>query len=143
MRNLQHELGSSVILITHDLGIVANFCNKVAIMYAGEIVESGTLEEVFDRSRLHHPYTQGLFASLPNITERRERLTPIRGLTPHPSELPAECKFHPRCTECKDHCKHGDVVPVLQKCTHLIQCHAFAETAGQLSNCAEEGDIHE
>ncbi|MBQ6122953.1 MAG: ABC transporter ATP-binding protein, partial [Clostridia bacterium] len=93
MRNLQKELNTAVIMITHDLGIVANFCDKVAIMYGGEIVESGTLEEVFDRSANHHPYTIGLFGSLPNITERTSRLTPITGLTPHPSELPEGCKF--------------------------------------------------
>jgi peptide/nickel transport system ATP-binding protein len=127
MRNLQKELGSSVILITHDLGIVANFCDKVAIMYAGEIVESGTLEDVFDQEREHHPYTAGLFASLPNITERRDRLTPIQGLTPHPSELPQGCKFHPRCTKCMEICKQGDNLPVYQKGTHSIQCHLFTE----------------
>ncbi len=86
MRALQKDLGSSVLLITHDLGIVANFCDKVAIMYAGEIVEAGTLEDIFDKSRDHHPYTVGLFGSLPNILERTDRLgtdqrpdaTPVR-----------------------------------------------------------------
>ncbi len=127
MRSLQKELGSSVILITHDLGIVANFCDKVAIMYAGEIVESGTLEDIFDKSREHHPYTEGLFASLPNITERTERLTPIKGLTPHPSELPAGCKFHPRCPKCSEICSQGDTPPQKQKETHMVQCHQIHE----------------
>lgn len=127
MRNLQKELGSSVILITHDLGIVANFCDKVAIMYAGEIVEYGTLEDVFDKHKAHHPYTDGLFASLPNITKRIDRLTPIKGLTPHPSELPDGCKFHPRCTKCMDICKQGDTMPKYQSGTHMVQCHLFAE----------------
>lgn len=126
MRNLQQELGSSVILITHDLGIVANFCDKVAIMYAGEIVEGGTLEDIFDKGRAHHPYTEGLFASLPNITERTSRLTPIKGLTPHPSELPDGCKFHPRCTRCMDICRQGDQMPNHQNGTHMVQCHLFA-----------------
>lgn len=71
MRNLKSELDSSIILITHDLGIVANFCDKVAIMYGGEIVESGTLEDIFDKSLPHHPYTVGLFNSLPNIEEKQ------------------------------------------------------------------------
>lgn len=125
MRNLQRELNSSVILITHDLGIVANFCDKVAIMYAGEIVEKGTLEDIFDKDKMHHPYTDGLFASLPNITERIDRLTPIKGLTPHPSELPDGCKFHPRCTKCMDICKQGETFNYL-KGTHMVQCHLFA-----------------
>lgn len=127
MRSLQKEMGSSVILITHDLGIVANFCDKVAIMYAGEIVESGTLEDIFDKSIKHHPYTEGLFASLPNITERAERLTPIKGLTPHPSELPPGCKFHPRCPKCSEICSQGETPPQKQKGSHMIQCHLIHE----------------
>jgi peptide/nickel transport system ATP-binding protein len=123
MRDLQKKLGSSVILITHDLGIVANFCDKVAIMYGGEIVEYGLLEDIFDKSKNHHPYTEGLFGSLPNITERTERLVPIKGLTPHPSELPPGCKFHPRCQKCMDICKGGDNPPVFKDDIHTIQCH--------------------
>ena len=127
MRNLQKELNTAVILITHDLGIVANFCDKVAIMYGGEIVESGTLEEVFDRQANHHPYTLGLFGSLPNITERTSRLTPITGLTPHPSELPEGCKFHPRCPQCMEVCKSGDNPPKIHNGgTQVIQCHLYA-----------------
>ncbi|MCQ2558455.1 MAG: ABC transporter ATP-binding protein [Oscillospiraceae bacterium] len=127
MRNLQKEMGTSVILITHDLGIVANFCDKVAIMYGGEIVESGTLEEVFDKSKNHHPYTNGLFGSLPNITERTSRLTPIMGLTPHPSELPEGCKFHPRCPQCMEQCKSGENPPKVADGGHEIQCHLYAK----------------
>jgi peptide/nickel transport system ATP-binding protein len=125
MRNLQKELGSAVILITHDLGIVANFCDNVAIMYAGEIVEYGALEQVFDKSGPHHPYTDGLFRSLPDISKKTDRLTPILGLTPHPSELPEGCKFHPRCPECQEICKKGDV-PVSINAGHRIQCHLIA-----------------
>ncbi|MBQ7149295.1 MAG: ABC transporter ATP-binding protein [Pseudobutyrivibrio sp.] len=123
MRNLQKDLGSSVILITHDLGIVANFCDKVAIMYGGEIVETGTLEEVFDRNRQHHPYTVGLFESIPNINEKTDRLKPIKGLTPHPSELPQGCKFHPRCPECTEKCMAGANPPIHRDGGHEIQCH--------------------
>jgi peptide/nickel transport system ATP-binding protein len=125
MRNLQKDLGSSVILITHDLGIVANFCDKVAIMYGGEIVEVGTLEEVFDRSIPHHPYTVGLFESIPNINEKTDRLKPIKGLTPHPSELPAGCKFHPRCPKCTEQCKSGANPPIYRDGGHEIQCYLF------------------
>ncbi|MBB5266028.1 peptide/nickel transport system ATP-binding protein [Catenibacillus scindens] len=127
MKNLQKELNSSVILITHDLGIVANFCDKVAIMYGGEIVESGTLEDIFDKSLPHHPYTIGLFDSLPNITEKTDRLKPIKGLTPHPSELPDGCKFHPRCPQCMDKCKSGDNPELYIDGTHCIQCHLYSK----------------
>jgi peptide/nickel transport system ATP-binding protein len=125
MRNLQRELHSSVILITHDLGIVANFCDKVAIMYAGEIIEYGTLEEIFDKSRPHHQYTKGLFGSIPNINEKTDRLHPIFGLTPHPSELPSGCKFHPRCPQCMEVCKEGNV-PVYYEGDYKCQCWLLA-----------------
>lgn len=125
MRSLQEEMGSAVILITHDLGVVANLCDKVAIMYAGEIVEHGTLEDIFDKNRAHHPYTKGLFGSIPNITERTKRLNPINGSTPHPSELPDGCKFHPRCSKCMEICKIS-MSPVKHVSdTHMIQCHLF------------------
>ena len=123
MRNLQSELGSSVILITHDLGIVANFCDKVAIMYAGEIVETGTLEDIFDKSRPHHPYTIGLFNSLPSINKKTSRLKPIVGLTPHPSELPDGCKFHSRCPDCSSACESGANPTMFTEGTHSIQCY--------------------
>jgi peptide/nickel transport system ATP-binding protein len=127
MRYLQREMGTSVILITHDLGIVANFCDKVAIMYGGEIVEGGSLEDVFDKAKPHHPYTVGLFGSLPNITERTERLVPIDGLAPHPSELPEGCKFNPRCRKCMEICRGGENPPVYRNGGHRIQCHLYAQ----------------
>jgi peptide/nickel transport system ATP-binding protein len=131
MRELQNKLQTSIILITHDLGIVANFCDKVAIMYAGEIIESGTLEDIFDRSLPHHPYTIGLFESIPNINEKTDRLKPIKGLTPHPSELPDGCKFHPRCPKCMDICKAGANPELYVDGTHCIQCHLFSNNKGE------------
>lgn len=122
MRELQQELGSSVLMITHDLGIVANFCDRVMIMYAGEIVESGTLEEVFDKNREHHPYTEGLFGSIPDINSKSDRLQPIPGLMPDPSNLPEGCKFNPRCPYKTDACLSGNV-PVKDNDGHLIKCH--------------------
>lgn len=109
MKNLQKELGSSVLLITHDLGVVVSFCDDVSIMYAGEIVESGPLEHVFDRSRKHHPYTEGLFASIPDIHSQSARLKPIPGLMPDPVNLPTGCKFNPRCPYCTDICREHTV----------------------------------
>src|SRR5699024_8080403 len=95
MRNLKEEFNTAMILITHDLGVVAETCDKVAVMYAGEIIEMSTLEELFNNTK--HPYTMGLFGSIPSLDEDVERLEPIRGLMPDPTELPGGCKFHPRC----------------------------------------------
>ena len=94
--NLQRKYGTSVIMITHDLGVVAETCDKVGIMYAGEIVEYGTLVDIFTGEH-HHPYTDGLFGSIPSLTENAKRLSPIEGLMPDPTDLPKGCKFAPRC----------------------------------------------
>lgn len=103
MNDLKNELNTSVILITHDLGVVAEMCDKVAIMYAGEIVEFGRLEDIFDRTA--HPYTEGLFNSIPRLDIKEKKLKPIKGLMPDPANLPEGCKFHPRCPYCRDECK--------------------------------------
>lgn len=96
MKKLKQELGTSMILITHDLGIVAETCDRVAIMYAGEIIESGSAEDIFERTR--HPYTVGLFGSIPDLDEERDRLQPIPGLMPTPTRpCPPGCNFAPRC----------------------------------------------
>lgn len=126
MRQLQKELNSSVLLITHDLGIVANFSDDVAIMYAGEIIESGTMEDIFDTTKPHHPYTVALFGSLPDIYTEAERLNAIPGLMPDPSRLPEGCKFNPRCSKCMEKCKEG-AVPVFQDGEHMIRCHLYGE----------------
>lgn len=123
--DLQRKYGTSVIMITHDLGVVAETCDKVAIMYAGEIVEYGTLAQIFTGD-CHHPYTEGLFGSIPNLTERTRRLRPIEGLMPDPTELPEGCKFAPRCTKCTEICRKKK--PSLwQDNGHQIRCHRFGE----------------
>ena len=94
--DLQRKYETSVIMITHDLGVVAETCDKVAIVYAGEIVEYGTLSDIFNGGR-HHPYTEGLFGSIPSLTEETKRLHPIEGILPDPTNLPKGCKFSPRC----------------------------------------------
>ena len=121
MRKLKKELGSALILITHDLGVVASICDVIGIMYAGEIVEYGMLEEVFDPERSHHPYTEGLFGSIPSLTEEVSRLRPIGGFMSDPTNLPDGCKFHPRCPYCTDACLTGGM-PVFQDGTHQIKC---------------------
>lgn len=126
MRGLKKQLNSSMILITHDLGVVASICDDVAIMYAGEIVEKGTLEEVFEPTSKHHPYTDGLFGSIPNLTVKSDRLNPIEGLMPDPTNLPLGCKFHPRCPHCTDACKEGEI-PVVRQGTHEVKCVLFRD----------------
>ena len=103
MEDLKREYHTSMLLITHDLGIVVEMCDKVAIMYAGEIVESGSVEQIY--STPLHPYTQGLFNSVPSLDDDKHRLTPIDGLMPDPTNLPAGCHFHPRCPYATELCK--------------------------------------
>ncbi len=123
MQELKEKLGTSMILITHDLGVVAETCDKVAVMYAGEVVESGDVEDIFSERR-HHPYTEGLFGSLPDIEVEARRLSPIDGLMPDPTNLPTGCKFHPRCPKCQDICR-GTVPEKQFNGEHMICCHLF------------------
>lgn len=118
---LKVELGTSMILITHDLGIVAKSCEVVAIMYAGEIVEYGTLEHIFDHAL--HPYTIGLFESIPRLDMDTERLKPIAGLMPDPMSLPTGCKFHPRCPKAQELCKAENPPAYETAPGHLVKCH--------------------
>lgn len=126
MEELKQKLDMSMIIITHDLGIVAKTCDKVAVLYAGEIVEMGTFEDFFLQSAQRHPYTEGLFGSIPNIEDEAERLVPIEGLMPDPTDLPTGCKFHPRCKKCMEICK--TVNPeIYTNGTHTIKCHLFSK----------------
>ena len=120
MTELKTKMDSSMLLITHDLGVVAETCDKVAIMYAGEIVEYGSLEDIFEHTA--HPYTEGLFSSLPSLENDVHRLKPIQGLMPDPANLPDGCKFHPRCPYAVDQCRSG--APALREISpgHLCQC---------------------
>ena len=121
MRNLKEELNTAMMLITHDLGVVAEVCDKVAIMYAGEIVEYGSVEDIFNDPS--HPYTQGLFASIPKLDERHVRLKPIKGLMPDPTELPSGCVFHPRCPHSNERCKLHIPKTYQKGELHQISCH--------------------
>lgn len=102
INKLKTSLNTSMLLITHDLGIVAKTCDVVAVMYAGEIVEQGSLERLFHNPK--HPYTLGLFGSLPSLDKDVKRLSPIRGLMPDPANLPKGCKFCERCDYSCDEC---------------------------------------
>jgi len=127
IRELRERLGTSMLMITHNLGIVAKTCDDVAVMYAGEIVEAGTVEDLFLGDR-HHPYTDGLFSSIPNLTARTDRLTPIPGLMPDPTALPEGCAFEERCAHRMDVCKRKHPAKTTEG-THSILCHLYGEKA--------------
>lgn len=120
MRALKDKLNTSMLLITHDLGVVAETCDTVAIMYAGEIVEYGSLERVFRNPK--HPYTLGLFGSIPSLDKDVERLSPIRGLMPEPSALPKGCKFKERCDYSCDECETEEQVLREIELDHAVRC---------------------
>ena len=128
IKALKDERGTSMILITHDLGVVAETCDKVAIMYAGEIVETGSLQHIFNETA--HPYTEGLFGSLPSLDKDVDRLTPIEGLMPDPTDLPAGCKFNLRCPVATEECRVTE--PQLRELTpgHFVRCHHCTQKEG-------------
>ena len=123
MGELREKLGAAIILITHDLGVVAQICDKVAVMYAGEVVESGTVQDIFEGD-IHHPYTEGLFGSIPNLEVETERLSPIEGLMADPTALPEGCFFADRCKYCSERCKAEHPTDTVFG-THVVKCHKF------------------
>ncbi|QQO10435.1 ABC transporter ATP-binding protein [Breznakiella homolactica] len=133
MRKLKEEFSTSLLLITHDLGIVAETCDRVAIMYAGEVIELADVESLFNNPK--HPYTIGLLESIPSLDEEVSRLKPIEGLMPDPTDLPSGCKFHPRCPKampvCSEHCPGTTAITG----SHDVSCFLYSEksrdTGGQ------------
>ena len=126
MIDLKNKFNTSMIFITHDLGIIAEICDRVAVMYAGRIIEEGTLEEVFEHTK--HPYTEGLFNSLPNIENRTAKLKPIPGLMPDPTKLPKGCAFAPRCPYAKPACIDTEQQVIPFSDTHSVRCTRYLET---------------
>lgn len=120
INELKEKKKTSMILITHDLGVVAESCNKVAIMYAGEIVEYGTVEDVFRHAA--HPYTVGLFNCIPRLDVESRRLDTIPGMMPDPSVLPDGCKFCPRCSKATEECQNRKPKPVEISPGHIVSC---------------------
>jgi len=124
MRDLRNRMGTSVILITHDLGVISEMADRVAVMYAGRIVEQSNIRAVFDRPL--HPYTQGLIASIPVLGKIKDRLDVIPGSVPNLINLPEGCKFAPRCRARIEHNLHicteiePDLLTVLPK--HTVRC---------------------
>ena len=137
LRELQADLGMSVLLITHDMGVVAETTEQVAVMYAGRIVESASTKALFARPR--HPYTIGLFRSLPTLGGERRRLEAIPGTVPSPLRFPSGCRFHPRCflSRGRKRCREEEpelreiVPPSADGPAHYSRCH-FAEEAAEV-----------
>ena len=125
MDDLRKKYGTAMILITHDLGVVTQICDKIAIMYAGQIVESGNLEAIYEKAA--HPYTRGLFGSLPSLTSKVRRLKAIPGLMPDPSNLPAGCFFHPRCPDAMPSCSARAPENIEIEPFHFVRCLLYGE----------------
>lgn len=123
MENLKNEFDTSMLMITHDLGVVAKVCDNVAIMYGGSVIEQGAKHPIYRTPK--HPYTIGLFESIPNVYEETDRLRPIKGLMPDPSNLPTGCVFHPRCPKAMEICPK--VMPGITHLSedHWVRCHLY------------------
>ena len=126
VRGLKEKFNTAMILITHDLGVVNEVCDHVAIIYGGEVIEIGTIEEVYGRT-VNHPYTEGLFDSIPDLVSDARRLKPIPGHMVDPTNLPEGCKFAERCSYCEAHCHVTEPQPVCVGGTHWIRCYRFGE----------------
>jgi peptide/nickel transport system ATP-binding protein len=128
MTTLQEEFDTAIIMITHDLGVVAEIADDVVVMYAGKVAEEGTVDEIFTRP--HHPYTWGLLGSLPRIDADVERLVQIQGQPPSLLNPPKGCRFHPRCPYVMEICKSQQpaLLPVSDQPAHLQACHLDEQT---------------
>ncbi len=134
MKQLQQRMGMSIILITHDLGVVAETCDRVAVLYAGQIVEYASVDSIFDNPK--HPYTQGLLQSLPRIDEDQEELLAIPGTVPSPYDLPSGCRFAPRCAFRKDICSMAQPELLKSSDEESVRCWMYDE---KWSDCDVSG----
>ena len=125
LKEIQREMGMAVMLITHDLGVVAEIADRVAVMYAGRLVEVGSIEAIFGQMR--HPYTKGLLDSIPQLKERKNRLDAIPGQVPNPVNLPIGCKFHPRCYLRVEECKREEPPLLKVNGDHFSRCIRWQE----------------
>ncbi len=122
MNGLQKEKGTSIIFITHNLGVINEMADDVAVMYCGQVVEKATAKSIFTNSRMSHPYTEGLMLSIPKISGERNKIEPIPGVVPHPLALPKGCKFAPRCKYCTQKCIDEEPKLVDIGDEHFIRC---------------------
>lgn len=132
MKKLKTQYKTAMILITHDLGIVTEICDKVAIMYAGEIVEYGSLEDIFNDAQ--HPYTKGLFSCIPDIYADENELIPIPGLMPDPTKAKEGCNFNPRCSYALPECKVKDAEMIEVSSGHFVKCVLSSDMEAQGGN---------
>ena len=128
LKDLKAKYKLTTLYITHDLGVVANVADRIAVMYAGALIEIGSAEDIFLGGD-HHPYTVGLFGSIPNLRSKAKRLTPIPGLMPDPTHLPEGCSFSPRCPHATEQCRTAPPA-VYTRGSHRICCHLFADREG-------------
>lgn len=126
MKELKAKLNTSMVFITHDLGVVMEFCDTVAVVYGGEVIERGSIEEIYSRKK-NHPYTTGLFNCIPDLSTDTDRLTPIPGSVLDPTNLPEGCKFADRCKHCMEICRSQNPAMHYIDGSHTIKCHLFAE----------------
>jgi oligopeptide/dipeptide ABC transporter ATP-binding protein len=127
MRELQRRNRMAIILITHDLGVIAEMADEVAVMYAGKVIEHGSADQIFDSPR--HPYTQGLLASIPSLAARGRPLTAITGTVPHPLNLPPGCTFAPRCPRVFERCPTAFPARMDQGDAHDVACYLYGDGA--------------
>lgn len=120
INELKQTLGTSMLLITHDLGVVAEMCDEVCVVYAGQIVERGNLRHIY--KNMAHPYTIGLFNSLPDLRNSSQKLQPIPGMMPDPTDLPKGCKFQPRCQYCTEKCRQEEPELLELEDGHFVRC---------------------
>lgn len=125
LKEIQREMGMAVMLITHDFGVVSEIADRVAVMYAGRIVESGPIEAIFGETR--HPYTRGLLESIPQLNEKKRRLNAILGQVPNPMNLPSGCKFHPRCPLMIGDCRREEPPLFQVNGNHFSRCIRWRE----------------
>lgn len=131
LQELRNQFGMSIMLITHNLGIVAQIAHRVIVMYAGKVVETAGTAEIFQRPL--HPYTVGLFRSLPKLGRKGQKLAPIPGEVPNPLDVPSGCRFHPRCTLCEEICKQQEPQLRLLGQGHSVACHLATEDGSHLN----------
>ena len=129
LMSVKDELGAAIILITHDLGVIAGVADRVAVMYGGRFVEQGTVDEIFEIPRM--PYTLGLLASIPSLDQDEDELTPIPGTPPSLVNPPDGCPFEPRCSMAIEQCRVTEPeLTVTERPTHLAACHRWEELVG-------------
>lgn len=125
INDLQKRLNTAMILVTHDLGVVAQTCEKVAVMYAGEVIEYGKAEHIFGADHLH-PYTKGLFDAIPKLDEDTDRLVTIDGMIPDPTKKMTGCRFAERCKFATEQCKNAPPMVEVEP-GHLVKCHRYSK----------------